>query len=219
LFAVSLIAKRDRQTRLVIKYHLSLSANIRPQERLNVDLSITAAQADMRAGYYSGATGILASALAWFVAAGFALLATPSQAVWALLIGGMFIFPIGLLLCKLIGARGAHLPGNPLGELAGASTFWLIASLPIAYVVSLRQPALFFAAMLLIIGGRYTVFATIYGMRLYWLLGIALVAAGFGLAVLKASAFVGALSGALIELSFAVLCLLQHKSRDERHGK
>lgn len=174
-------------------------------------MSVTEAQSDMRQGYYSGATGIFASSIAWFVAAGVALLTTPEKAVWSLLIAGVFIFPVGLLICKLIGARGAHTKGNPLGQLAAASTFWLIFCLPIAYFLSVRQPGLFFPAMLLIIGGRYLVFGTLYGMKLYWVLGLLLAAAGFVLAPLNASMFVSALVGALLEAIFAIACLVQHR--------
>ena len=176
-----------------------------------MDMSVTEAQLDMRHGYYSGGTGILASGLAWFVAAGVAFFASPQKAVWALLIGGMFIYPVGLLICKLLGARGTHTRGNPLGQLAGASTFWLIFCLPIAYLLSVRQPGLFFPAMLLIIGGRYLVFATLYGMKLYWALGLVLAGAGFVLASLNVSAFVGALVGAALEAIFAIACLIQHR--------
>jgi hypothetical protein len=178
-----------------------------------MDMSIAEAQADMRSGYVSGGTGILASALAWSVAAGVALSSNAQNAVWALLIGGMFIYPVGLLICKLFGARGTHTKGNPLGQLAGASTFWLIFSLPVAYFVGLKSPNLFFVAMLLIIGGRYLVFATVYGMRLYWFLGLALAAAGFALAILNAPAHVVAIAGAALEAVFAIFCIVQHRRR------
>lgn len=176
-----------------------------------MDMSVTGAQSDMRRGYYSGAAGILASALVWFTAAGVAALISSQKGIWALLIGGMLIHPIGLLICKLLGARGAHTKGNPFGLLAGASTFWLVFCLPIAYLPSTQQPSLFFPAMLLIIGGRYLVFATIYGIRLYWALGLVLAGAGFVLAPLTAAASVSALTGAVIETVFAIACLVQHR--------
>src|SRR5690625_542220 len=81
---------------------------------LQMETSIAEAQRDMRTGYYSGATGILASALAWAASATVALLHSPERAVWVLLIAGMLIFPVGLLLCRLLGASGAHSKGNPL---------------------------------------------------------------------------------------------------------
>lgn len=174
-------------------------------------MSISAAQADMRQGYYSGGPGILASALAWSVAAAIAVLGGPQKAIWALLVGGMLIAPVGWIICKVLRSRGAHTKGNPLGQLAGASTFWLIFSLPIAYVVGMQHAGWFFAAMLLVIGGRYLVFATLYGMRLYWVLGLALAFAGFALGSLSAPAYVVAGAGAALEAGFAAICLIRHR--------
>lgn len=173
--------------------------------------TLTEAQCDMRRGYYSGALGILASALAWSVAAGTAAVASPQRAIWALLIGGTLIHPVGVLLCRLFGAAGSHSKGNPLGQLAGASTLWLIFSLPLAYGLGLQNPAWFFAAMLSIIGGRYLVFATLFGMRLYWALGLALAGAGLALAWLAAPALAIVASGAAIELVFAAIGIVQHR--------
>lgn len=176
-----------------------------------MDISVTEAQADMRLGYCSGGAGVLASALAWTAAAGIAISGSAEDAVLALLIGGMLIHPVGVLICKLMGARGAHTKGNPLAPLAGASTFWLIFCLPMAYVLGLQRPAWFFGAMLLVIGGRYLVFATVYGMRLYWALGLALAAAGFALGYLAAPARVAAVTGAALETGFAIIFLVQHR--------
>lgn len=175
-------------------------------------MTVSQAQTDMRQGYYSGGPGIFASALAWTAAAGTAAMGWPGQAVWVLLIGGALIVPVGFLICRLFGARGAHTKGNPLGSLAGASTFWLIFLLPLAYVLGIYNSGWFFAAMLLIIGGRYLVFATLYGMRLYWILGLSLAAAGFLSGALDATATLGASAGAALELVFAVACLMEHRN-------
>ena len=173
-------------------------------------MTVLQAQSDMRHGYYSGATGILASALAWSASAATAI-ASPERAIWVLLFGGMLIYPIGLLLCRLLGASGTHTKDNPFGLLAGASTFWLIFSLPLAYIAGLYKPAWFFSAMLLIIGGRYLVFATIYGMRLYWGLGLALAAAGVALTLLRVPALVVVAVGAAIEIAFGIAAVVQHR--------
>lgn len=174
-------------------------------------MSIAEAQSEMRLAYYSGGTGILASALAWWAAGGAAIFGTGQNAVWTLLIGGALIYPVSLVICKLLGASVSHPKSNPLGQLAGASTFWLIFCLPLAYVLSLQHPNWFFWAMLLIIGGRYLVFATIYGMRLYWALGLVLAASGFALAVTSAPAHLSAIAGASVETVFALVCLAQHR--------
>ena len=175
-----------------------------------MDMTVSEAQFDMRQGYCSGGVGILASAVVWSVAAGVAVFGTAQNAVWALLIGGMLIHPASVLICKLLGARGAHTKGNPLAQLAGASTFWLIFCLPLAYALSWQELRWFFPAMLLIIGGRYLVFATLYGMRLYWALGLALAAAGFALGYFAAPAQPAAATGAALEIAFAVIILVRH---------
>lgn len=178
-----------------------------------MDITVSQAQADMRRGYYSGAAGILASALAWTGAAATAALVSPQKANWVLLVGGALIHPVGLLICRLLGASGSHAKGNPLGLLAGASTFWLIFSLPLAYGLGLQQPAWFFAAMLLVIGGRYLVFGTLFGLRLYWALGLALAGAGFLLAWLGVAAVVIVAVGAAIEWAFGLACAIGHRQR------
>ena len=176
-----------------------------------MEFTVSQAQADMRRGYYSGAAGILASALAWTAAAATAALVSPQKAIWVLLVGGALIHPVGLLICRLLGAAGSHAKGNPLGLLAGASTFWLIFCLPLAYGLGLQQPAWFFAAMLLVIGGRYLVFGTIYGLRLYWALGLALAGTGFALVWLGVAAVVIVSAGAAIEWVFGVACVVGHR--------
>jgi hypothetical protein len=164
---------------------------------------IRQAQADMRFAYNSGATGMLASAIAWTCATATVLFGTPGQAVWTLFIGGMLIHPVSILISKMLGRPGNHSKGNPLGALALASTAWLIFSLPLAYAASLLRIEWFFPAMLLVIGGRYLVFAALYGMRTYWVCGLTLAGAGFLLGLLLAPPILSAFAGAAIELTFA----------------
>ena len=195
--------------------NFSIGAHCEPRGSERMDMTLAEAQTDMRRGYCSGAAGILASAIAWSCAAGTAIVASPQRAMWVLLIGGVLIFPASVLICRLLGARGSHSKGNPLGPLAGASTFWLVFCILVALVLGLLQVQWFFPAMLLVIGGRYLSFATIYGMRLYWGLGLVLAAAGLGYGALVLSPFsvpiaASILTGAVIEVSFAVACLIFH---------
>lgn len=164
----------------------------------------------MRIGYRSGGPGVLASSLAWLCAGLVAFYVPPGRGMWALLIGGMLIHPVGVLICRLLGGSGAHARGNPLGSLAWASTLWLIFSLPLAYGVALHRIEWFFPAMLLIIGGRYLVFAALFGMRLYWALGLGLAVAAYLLFRTAASPAVSAWVGAGIEAGFAMAVLAGH---------
>ncbi|MBI3347127.1 MAG: hypothetical protein HY020_07940 [Burkholderiales bacterium] len=176
------------------------------------------AQADMRSAYWHGAFGVLASALVWSIAAGIAALARPQQAVWALLIGGMFIFPVSMVLAKLAGRTGMHQKTNPLGRLAMFSTFGLLVGCALALAVATQKLAWFFPTMLLVIGVRYLAFTKVYGLRIYQRCGLSLTAAGLVLGVLLAAPspelkaigpFLGALTGAVIESLFGAVLLLQ----------
>lgn len=174
-------------------------------------MSVAEAQHNMRFSYLSGAPGIFASALAWCAAGVVALQLTPEKAVLALFAGGMLIHPVAVLLAKALGRPGAHAKGNPLGALAMESTVLMLLCLPITYAVSRYQLAWFFPAMLLVIGGRYLTFATLFGMRIYWALGAALVAAAYVLVTLKAPPATGAFAGALVEMTFAAIIFIGAK--------
>jgi len=165
--------------------------------------TIADAQREMRVAYYGGAPGMLASAAVWLTAGIVSLRVAPERAVWFLFIGGMLIHPVSVLLTQAIGRSGKHSPSNPLGSLALATTFWMVVSLPLAYGVSLLRIEWFFPAMLFIIGGRYLTFSTIYGSRIYWACGAALVLAGYALGRSNAAPALGAFTGAALETAFA----------------
>lgn len=173
----------------------------------NPDISpviVAEAQREMRFAYYTGAPGMFTSAMVWLVAAFVSVFVSPEHAVWALFVGGMFIHPVAVLLTKALGRPGAHSKGNPFGTLALASTFWLILSLPLAYCTSLLHIEWFFPAMLCVIGGRYLVFSTMFGVRVYWFCGGALALAGYVLVKAHAPPQLGAFTGAAIEAGFAI---------------
>ncbi len=165
--------------------------------------TLAAAQRDMRLAYLGGVPGVLVSGLVWAVACCVATWVSPERAIWALFIGGVFIHPLSVVLVRLLGRTGRHARDNPLGALAMATTVWMIMMLPLAYAVSLLRLDLFFPAMLLVIGGRYLCFQTLYGNRLYWIIGAVLALAACGLFKLNAPAALGAFAGALIEIVFA----------------
>jgi hypothetical protein len=167
-------------------------------------ITVADAQRDMRSGYYGGAPGMLTSSLAWLVAGLVAWRMSPERAVWTLLIGGALIHPVSVLLTKSLGRSGKHAAGNPLAMLALATTFWLILSCPLAYSVSLLRIEWFFPAMMLVIGSRYLCFAIMFGTRIYWICGGALIVAGYLLARAHATPALAAFSGAAIEAVFAI---------------
>lgn len=172
-------------------------------------LTFEAAQSDMRRAYLCGAPGLLASGAVWLAAGLVAALGSEKAAVLTLLVGGAAIHPIAVVLARLLGRSGAHAPGNPMGRLAAEGTVWLLAGCAIAYGVHVLRIEWFFPAMLLVIGGRYLSFQTLYGLRAYWVCGALLCTAGVGLALTRAPVIAGAFAGAIVELVFAAVLFAQ----------
>ena len=165
---------------------------MKPDPLSMTPVTIADAQRDMRIAYYDGAPGIMTSGMVWLVAGTFAQYGSPERGVWVLLIGGMFIHPLAVLFNKALGRSGNHNPANPLAGLAMASTFWMIMCLLLAYAISTVRLDLFFPAVLLIIGGRYLTFATLYGTKIYWVCGAVLALAAYPAGGLEASPATGA---------------------------
>jgi hypothetical protein len=160
-------------------------------------------QSEIRREHYDGAPGVLTSALAWLTSSAVCFVVGPLQGVWALLVGGALIYPVSTLLTRIWVKPGAAPSPNPLNQLAGASTMWLIACCFMAYGLYHLHPELFFPAMMLTIGCRYAVFATVFGLKAYWVLGIALVAASLLSFFLWLAPPASALVGGLVELAMA----------------
>ncbi|EKE84775.1 hypothetical protein A10D4_04155 [Idiomarina xiamenensis 10-D-4] len=159
----------------------------------------------------NGAAGVLVSGLVWAVAALLAATSSLFHGQVALLIGGMFIFPLSIVLCKLCKHSGQHAKTNGLAALAIESTIIMLIGIVLAIAVGWYRADWFFPAMLVVIGSRYLLFQSLYGLRRYWLLGGLLCGLGIAagaLVLLSANLFppslVAAL-GALAEILFALL--------------
>ncbi|MBX9779836.1 MAG: hypothetical protein K2X26_05790 [Chitinophagaceae bacterium] len=177
-------------------------------ESLNKLETFRQAQTAMCNGYANGSIGIIVSGLIWLTSAIIAYQYSAPKAIWALFIGGMFIYPLSMLISKLIGLAGTHNKGNELGNLAMEGTIWMIMCIPLAFGLSLQQVEWFFQAMLLIIGGRYLTFNTIYGNKIYWVLGAILGLSAYLLYNFKAQSFETLLTGSFIEISFGLFMFI-----------
>ena len=90
----------------------------------------------------------------------------------------------------------------------------MLMCLPIAFGLSLQRSEWFFQAMLLIIGGRYLTFASIYGNRLYWVLGAVLGIAAYLLFGFEVKSSGSAMTGSLIEITFGLFMLINFRRRN-----
>lgn len=173
-------------------------------------------QADMRKGYGDGSIGVFISGIVWVTASIMVQYYTSQKGIWTLLIGGMLIFPLATLVGRLIGVKGAHAKNNPLGKLVMEGTIWMIMSIPLAYGLSLIKTEWFFQGMLLIIAGRYMTFASIYGLRIYYILASVLGLTAYVLFKRETEASISALAGGLIELLFGVVIYVRYKSDKQK---
>lgn len=171
------------------------------------------AQEDMRIGYGFGSIGVFTSGIVWLLSSLIVNLYSPEKGIWTLIFGGMLIFPLSTLIGKLVGIKGRHEKNNPLGKLAMEGTIWMIMCIPLAFGLSLMKVEWFFQGMMMIIAGRYLTFASIYGMRIYWILGSILALSSYALFKVIAGVYISAMTGGLIEVLFGVIIYTQYKYR------
>ena len=167
------------------------------------------AQQNMQYSYFNGSLGVFISGIVWCIAGGVAIFSSNFHSMLALFFGGMFIHPLSILLAKALKRPGKHKATNPLGNLAIETTVILFVGLFLAFYVAKLKVEWFYPVMLLTIGVRYLMFNTLYGNKLYWILGASLMASGIGLILLEFSFVVGAFLGGIIEIAFSLIIFNQ----------
>jgi hypothetical protein len=173
-------------------------------------MSVDEAQFQIRRAFVNGGPGAIVSSLVWLMTAYFLKVADPETAFHALFIGGMFIFPVGALICKYGFGRSASVKGNPLGLLALESTIAMIGCLITAWLLLQTQPRLVFPVAAIAVGTHYLAFKTAYGDRTFWLLGTTLTGVGAaGIFWLPGQNQAIVLAVAIIELLFGVWLSVQ----------
>jgi len=165
-------------------------------------MTIEEAQYDSRVTYIGGFPGQIVSGVIWLLSASLATWSTPKNAILFLVFGGMFIFPITVLVLR-IGFKHK----NPLNALATQIAFTIPLTLPIAGAATLHRLSWFYPAVLLIVGAHYLPFVTLYGMRVYAVLAGVMIAAGLFIGMNVASFPLGGWIGGVIEIAFGVVGL------------
>lgn len=148
-------------------------------------MHIATAQEEMSRAHVHGAPGVFVSGLVWLIAGWLWARYGVEQGFYGLFVGGILIFPGSLVLARLVFRAPKAAAGNPLERLALESTGILFGGIFLAYCFIRVAPQLAFPAMAVAIGVRYLVFCTVYGNRIYWVLGGALAIFG-GLAATQA---------------------------------
>ena len=167
-------------------------------------MRIADAQREMRTRYVGGFYGQLVSGVLWLVSAALAVWSGPRLAIIALVVGGMFIFPLTELLLRAAGARGTLSAENSLKHLGMQVAFVLPLSMPLLLPVARYRITWFYPALMILVGAHYLPFVFLYGMRMFWALGGILVALGVLIAMYWSNTFsVGAWCTGAILLVFA----------------
>jgi hypothetical protein len=169
-----------------------------------LSLTIADAQRDVRLKYLGGFAGQLVSGLLWGASAALGTWSTHRAAIIALVFGGMTIFPLTLLVLRLMGRR-AFSPRDPLNGLAMQIAFIVPLCLPVAGAAALLHINWFYPAVMIVLGAHYLPFTFLYGMRQFLALGALLITAGLliGLYLPRTFTLGGWLTAALL-LVFAL---------------
>jgi hypothetical protein len=169
-------------------------------------VNITDAQRDVRTVFLGGFAGQLVTGGVWFLSAATATWHSSGLAMWVLVVGGMFIFPLTQLFLRLTG-RPASLPrGHPMNALAMQVAFVLPLNFPLIFAATAHRQAWFYPAFMVAVGAHYLPFMFLYGMWQFGVLAALLVASGVVIGLYLPSVFsLGGWSTALLLLVFAFI--------------
>lgn len=178
-------------------------------------MNILDAQRENRFRFSGGFYGQAVAGLIWLVSASFASWGNSRTAIWVLLVGGFFIFPITELLVRTVGSRLKLDRRNLLPQLGMQVAFVLPSSMPLVWPVSLYRLNWFYPALMILLGAHYLPFVFLYGMRMFAVLAAFLLGGGIIIAMYLSSSFsIGAWYTGAILLIFAIVGKsLVHKER------
>lgn len=180
-------------------------------------MNIIDAQRENRFRFSGGFYGQAVAGLIWLVSAIFATWGSQQTAIWILLVGGFFIFPITELLVRTVGSRSKLDSRNLLPQLGMQVALVLPLSMPLLLPVSRYNLNWFYPALMILLGAHYLPFVFLYGMRMFALLAAFLLGGGVIIAMNLSSSFsIGAWCTAATLLIFAVVGKWQVQKERER---
>jgi hypothetical protein len=180
-------------------------------------MQVTHAQREIRRAYRGGFAGQLVSGVLWAVSAGLATWVSTRSAIFALVVGGILIFPLTTVLLRLMPGTPTVSPANPLSGLGAQIAFTLPLGLPVVGAAALYRLNWFYPAFMILLGAHYLPFVFLYGMRMFAALTAVLVGAGLLIGLYADDSFVtGGWVTAVVLLVFAALGGRQVAREDRR---
>jgi hypothetical protein len=162
------------------------------------------AQRENRTVFVGGFWGQLVSSVIWLASAAIGYWVTPRAAIIAIVFAGFFIFPITMLMLRLSGGPAYISRDNPLGKLGMQIAFTLPLGMLLLIPVTEFRLNFFYPALMILLGAHYLPFVFLYGMRMFYALGAALVFGGVAIAHYYSGSFsLGAWVGGVMLFVFA----------------
>lgn len=170
-------------------------------------MTIREAQEESREVFLGGSVGQLVSSAIWFASAALATWGSRTTAILALVLGGVFIFPLTTLVLRLSGRPSSLRRENPLGFLAMQVAFTIPLAIPLILAATAWKPEWFYAGCLIVVGAHYLPFVTLYGQPIFGVAGVLMAAAGILLPRFRPGEFAtgGWLGGAMLAVLGIVL--------------
>jgi hypothetical protein len=141
-------------------------------------MKISAAQQELRSVHLGAFSGFIVTGLIWLISAAVGTWMSIGLAIWALVLGGTFTFPLSQLLLKAMGRPTSLSRENPFGRLAMQSAFIIPFCYPVIAAATIHNTNWFFPAFMVVVGAHYLPFITLYGMWQFGILTLLLVGLG-----------------------------------------
>lgn len=175
-------------------------------KELSKSANITESQKEMRSAFLGGFAGQLVSGLIWLGASIISVWSASYYGMAFLFFGSMFIFPLTQLVLRLMGRSAKVSAENGLWALGSQISFTVPINFLLVGAVILYREIWFFPAAMIVVGSHYLPFITLYGMKMFGVLGALLILGGAGLALYGPPIFsLGGWVTGVILITFAFL--------------
>lgn len=141
-------------------------------------MSLLENQFEMRSAFLGGFAGQLVSGIIWLIASALGLFLKPAAGMAALFFGSMGIFPLTQFVVRLLGRPGKVNPENGLWKLGSQVAFLVPINFLLVGAATLYRTEWFFPAAMVVVGSHYLPFITLYGMKIFGILGGILIVCG-----------------------------------------
>ena len=141
-------------------------------------MNINDAQREVRTVYLGAFSGLIVTGIIWLLSAALGTWLSNGLSIWALVLGGTFIFPLSQLLLKAMGKPASLSKDNPFGTLAMQVAFMIPLCYPVIAAATIHNTNWFFPAFLVVVGAHYLPFIFLYGMWQFGILSALLVGLG-----------------------------------------